>query len=505
MTRIELPEIFQDGMMFQREKPIKLWGNVDDGEQVTICFCGEKVSVRGEEGRFYLELPSQNASSQNTLTIFLAEEKEPEIIIKDISIGDIFIAAGQSNMEYFLRYDAHWNEIKQWGRNDNIHMFNAKRIAYTGQVRDFLNSGTWFMEHDYPWETFSAPGYAFARTIQPVLSVPVGVIGCNWGGTPACAWMAPSYLEQEPLNVFEKEYQEAVSVMDPVELKNKSMKAWEFEDSFEHQIACSALMYGMSERDQELWMDKTSNDPVLPLGPYHHYRPSGLYEHMLKNIAPFPVKGVLWYQGESDSDHGDIYHKTFSALIQCWRDLWEDELPFLFVQLAPFGKWLNIDGTDYPVVRDSQEAVSKTVPLAGMVSIMDLGMYEDIHPKKKFEVGERLALLARGMIYGEDILCESPEFSKVEREKDQITLYFTHVGSHMYLKGNEIKSLSLMQNGEPKKIKKFSIDTKVSLQLEGLTEEPIRILYAKEGYCEVNLFNEAGLPAKPFETVCPEK
>ncbi|WP_124067446.1 sialate O-acetylesterase [Clostridium sp. E02] len=505
MARIELPEIFQDGMMFQREKPIKIWGKTNDGEQVTVCFCGEKISTRGKDLEFYLELPSQKASIHNVLTIYLEEEKEPEIIIKDISIGDIFIAAGQSNMEYFLRYDSHFNEIKQWDRNENIHMFNVKRIAYNGQVRDLEDSGTWFMEHDFQWDTFSAPGYAFARCLQPVLSVPVGVIGCNWGGTPACAWMAPSYLEQEPLNVFEKEYQESVSALDPVELKNKSLEAWAFEDSYEHQIATRALMYGMSERDQERWMEKTSGDPALPLGPYHHYRPSGLYEHMLKTIAPFPVKGVLWYQGESDSGHGDIYHKTFSALIQCWRDLWKDELPFLFVQLAPFGKWLNIFGTDYPAVRESQEVVSKKVPMTGMVSIMDLGMYEDIHPKQKIEVGERLALLARGMIYGEDILCESPEFSKVEREKDHITLYFTHAGNRMYLKGNEIKSLTFVQNGEPKRIKTFEVDTKVSIWLDGITKEPITIRYAKEGYCEVNLFNEAGLPAKPFEVVCPEE
>ena len=501
MTQIKLPEIFQNGMIVQRNKKIKIWGEAVGAWRLTVSFGGDCVSADVKDGKFYCEIPAKEAACGQTLEIFADEKKEPHIVLEDICIGDIYIAAGQSNMEYFLRYDAHWNEIKEWEQNDMIRMFNCRRIAYPGQYRELPDCGSWFKEHDYQWESFSAPGYTFARAIQQVIGVPVGIIGCNWGGTPACAWMGTSYLNEEPLSVFLKEYEETLKSADEEEIRQRSLKAWEYEDSYLHQIAWRAMMYGMNEQDQERWLLETADTPLLPMGPYHHYRPSGLYEMMLKDLAPFSVKGVLWYQGESDAGHGEIYDKTFSALIRCWRDLWQDELPFLFVQLAPFGKWLGIGGEDYPVVRESQERVAKNVPGTGMISIMDLGMYEDIHPKKKKEVGERLALLARGLIYGEDILCESPEFKGGERDGNQIRLHFSHTGEKLHIKGNFIKSLCAEQGGIVRSVKEFRLDQDLLLFFDTLTEEPVEIRFAKKGYCEVNLFNEADLPIKPFTAV----
>ncbi|MDF2887684.1 MAG: protein of unknown function acetylesterase [Lacrimispora sp.] len=501
MTRIKLPEIFQNGMIIQRNKTIKIWGEAEGAERLTISFCGDSALADVKEGKFYCEISAKEAAIGQKLKISSDEKKKPDIVLEDICIGDIYIAAGQSNMEYFLRYDAHWNEIKKWEQNDMIRMFNCKRIAYPGQKRDQPECGDWFKEHDSQWESFSAPGYSFARAIQTVIGVPVGIIGCNWGGTPACAWMGSHYLNEEPLSVFQREYEETLKSADEEEIRRCSRKAWEYEDSYLHQVAWRAMMYGMNEQDQERWLLETANAPILPMGPYHQNRPSGLYELMLKELVPFSVKGVLWYQGESDAGHGEIYDKTFSSLIRCWRDLWQDELPFLFVQLAPFGKWLGIEGQDYPVVRESQERVAKCVPGTGMISIMDLGMYEDIHPKQKKEVGERLALLARGLIYGEDILCESPEFISGEREANWIRLRFSHTGENLYTKGNSIKSLCVNQGGILREIKDFKLGRDLLLCIETLTEEPVEIRFAKEGYCEVNLFSEADLPVKPFTAV----
>ena len=501
MTQISLPEIFQNGMMFQREKPMKIWGEVKEAETIVIHFCNETVAARIKEGKFYCEIPPKEASLGQRLEIFVDGKKEPETVLLDICIGDIYIAAGQSNMEFFLRYDAHWNEVKEWERNDKIRMFNCKRIAYSGQNRDLPDCGSWFKEHDYPWESFSAPGYSFARAIQPVIDIPVGIIGCNWGGTPACAWMDSSCFDQDPLSVFVKEYEAALLSGDEETLRRKNMEAWEFEDSYSHQISWRAMMYGMNQQDQARWLRENAGSPEIPMGPYHQNRPSGLYENMVKKIAPFPVKGVLWYQGESDSGHGDIYDKTFRALIHCWRELWQDDLPFLFVQLAPFGSWLGIEGQNYPAVRESQDRVSKTVKGTGMVSIMDLGLYEDIHPKRKMEVGERLALLARGRIYGEDILCESPEFFKGEREGNSIRLYFSHTGETLHMNGTALKSLHAEQCGHERYVNDVKLDKGLQLFFDELTEDPISIRFAEEGYCEVNLFNEADLPVKPFKTV----
>ena len=122
------------------------------------------------------------------------------------------------------------------------------------------------------------------------------------------------------------------------------------------------MMYGQTWEEQQTWMKMHQGDPVLPIGPYHHYRPCGLYDRMLKKVAPFPVKGILWYQGESDEVHADLYALLMEKLIQCFRDAWMDEqLPFLYVQLAPFERWLECRGDRYPQVRACQELVSKKV------------------------------------------------------------------------------------------------------------------------------------------------
>lgn len=179
---------------------------------------------------------------------------------------------------------------------------------------------------------------------------------------------------------------------------------------------------------------KQEEAPENPMGPYNVGRPGGLYHQMLETIIPCGARGVLWYQGESDEGHADIYDRLFEAMIGCWRESFCQELPFLFVQLAPYGTWLGGTGEKYPELRRRQEMVSRRVPGAYMTSVMDLGMYEDIHPKHKKEVGERLALLARGKVYKEELLCEPPALLGAERKGKKITLHFAHAGVGLWRK-----------------------------------------------------------------------
>ena len=156
-------------------------------------------------------------------------------------------------------------------------------------------------------------------------------------------------LNHPPLNIFLKEYQQACAAVSPDFLYDYSMECWKYENSYRHQLEWRAVMYGLTSAEQELWLQEHKNDPVLPMGHYHHYRPAGLYHTMIQKIAPIAVKGFLWYQGESDAGHAEIYDQTLSALISCFRRIWKDEeLPFLFVQLAPFRKWLDCSDDKAP-------------------------------------------------------------------------------------------------------------------------------------------------------------
>ena len=253
MSKITLPAIFQNHMMLQREKPIYIWGECSVSAKIRIAFAGAETVTESKDGTFGVYLPAACAGENLTLSLYLDEEQTPEITLTDITLGDIWIAAGQSNMEYFLRYDAHWNETRQQSFRRDIRMFNVPRIAFAGQERTLSDSGYWFFEQDEAWASFSAPGYYFARSLEEDLHIPVGIIGCNWGGTPACAWMDESYLSEEPLRIWLDEYKEALASCPAEQLKAESLLSWEYEDDYHHQLEWRSVMYGLSESEQNVW------------------------------------------------------------------------------------------------------------------------------------------------------------------------------------------------------------------------------------------------------------
>lgn len=525
MNSFTLNPIFQSGMVLQRDKTIFIFGKAPSGCHITVRLFSEDTdctsSATSDNGTWQCSLPPHRAGEHFTLSVSCyLQPQDPaacknagpdtagctsaknceagctDILLTDISIGDIWLACGQSNMEFFLRYDADWETVKNYEKNPHIHMYNVPQLAFPGHSKDTTGYGKWFCEGETGFETFSAPGYSFARNIQPQIGVPVGIIGCNWGGTTASAWLDESCLEKEPLSVYLTEYKEASAQYSPEEMTRISLEAWAFEDSAEHARDFMPLLYGRDRKWQEDYMKKHAGDPVIPMGPYNINRPGGLYHQMLEPLIPFSIKGVLWYQGESDACHAEIYDRLLAALISFWRRKWNDDFPFLFVQLAPFGVWLECDSSRYTEVRARQELVSHTVPNTGMVSIMDIGSYYDIHPKQKMEVGRRLALLARGKVYGEEILCESPALEQASRRDDTITLTLSHADG---LHGDPFSSFLLLQDGQECPIDNILVqEHQIILQAKALSSAPCTVQFAWADYAEVHIRNEAGLPIRPF-------
>lgn len=285
----------------------------------------------------------------------------------------------------------------------------------------------------------------------------------------------------------------------------------------EHRREWAGVMYGIGLEEQKEWMKRPAG-PENPMGPYNVGRPGGLYHQMLEKIIPFSARGVLWYQGESDEGHAEIYDRLFTAMIRCWRKSFGQELPFLYVQLAPYGWWLGGTGEKYPELRRRQEMVGESVPGAYMASIMDLGMYEDIHPKHKKEVGERLALLARGKVYGEPVLCEPPALIGAERTQEGIALHFANTGIGLWemevqpeneaeaerpspLTGPEQMKdgFVVSQEGRLLEIREIDLreDTMV-LRTEPLSDAKCQVSFAWVPYIRVRFYNSADLPMKPF-------
>ena len=347
MEQLKTGILFQDGCVLQRQKEIAVWGEGPEGEEVTVALAGSRAVCRVENGSWRCTLPPMEAAEGLCMEITCQKET---LSIRDVSVGEVWIAGGQSNMEFFLCYDAQWEDMQcaaHENKNPRIHMFNVPRLAFPGHDKDVSECGYWFEEEDDAWPYFSAPGYSFARSLQPVLGVPVGIIGCNWGGTSASTWLEESWLKEAPLDVYLKEYEASVAGKDLEELKAASVKAFALEDSMEHRREWAGVMYGIGLEEQKEWMKRPAG-PENPMGPYNVGRPGGLYHQMLEKIIPFSARGVLWYQGESDEGHAEIYDRLFTAMIRCWRKSFGQELPFLYVQLAPYGWWLGVPGKSIP-------------------------------------------------------------------------------------------------------------------------------------------------------------
>lgn len=186
-------------------------------------------------------------------------------------------------------------------------------------------------------------------------------------------------------------------------------------------------------------------------------------------------------------------------MIRCWRESWHEELPFLFVQLAPFRRWLQCTGDGYAQLREKQQLVADKVANTYMISIMDLGMADDIHPKKKKEVGERLAVVAKGKIYGKDILCESPRVTRVRKEKEQLILEVSNCGEGLRKVGDDFTAFELWKKEKIMETNNVIIKQKcIIIPLTIDEEEEIEIRYAFKDYVEVDIYNSIGLPLIPF-------
>lgn len=253
------------------------------------------------------------------------------------------------------------------------------------------------------------------------------------------------------------------------------------------------------------------------MGPKYERRPCGLYESMLKPIVPYAIRGVIWYQGETDGDcHPETYKTLFPALIKNWRQLWDEELPFLFVQLAPFGQWMASVGELYTQIWAAQQYTADTVQKTGMAVITDVGMKYDIHPKKKQPVGHRLALLAENKIYGIDVLCEAPLLKNIHIQDKKLVLIFENVGKGLYLAErlpygqiagkDKFGGLQIFQDGCRINDAKLEVKTEnneviiCGEEIKANVETEVRI--AQTGWYLVNLYNSADIPAAPAVQRC---
>ncbi len=481
---VQLSELWSDGIVLQRDAPIPIWGRAAAGEKVSVELAGAKAdTIAAVDGQWRLDLPAQKASSGKKMTI----SGRNTVTISDVAIGEVWLASGQSNMELRVPRTLNADQEIANGNYPLIRQFHiARNIAETPQTE---LKGHWEAASPQTVGNFTAVGYYFARDIFQKLGVPVGIIHASYGGTPAQAWTPPATLKNDA----------TVQIVN----ENWTRRLEDYPEATQKYEAQKARWQARADEAKAAGT-RVPDAPFAPAGPGTKAMPSGLYNGMIAPVAPFGIRGVLWYQGESDARAPEIYQSLFPALIRGWRAEWKRELPFLFVQLANFHKpqtepvedgWANL--------REAQ-ANALALPKTGMAVAIDVGEAGDIHPKNKQEVGRRLALVALHDVYGQEIESSGPQYLSTKTEGGALRLQFAHAAG---LRAND---------GEPKGFAIAGADGKfawANAKIEGdsvvlSSPQVLAPVAARYNWADNplgNLVNAVGLPAAPFRTDSPIK
>lgn len=492
--------VFSDNMVLQREKNISIFGETDSNS-VTVSFCGKKANAKIESGKWMAILPPMNAGGPYSMTV---TDGNDTLTFENIMIGEVWLAGGQSNMEYFLENETHAAQTLEYLEgNDKIRFYGVPRNAFFNE--DYFkaeNENSWQIAGKESSKLWSAVGVYFADKISNELDgVTVGIIGCNWGGTSASAWMSREYLEGvDEIKAYIDEYEKAI------EGKTDSQMIAEYdeycrydEEWFKKSQKCYAENPNISWDEVQEICGK--NLWPGPMGIKNPFRICGLYETMLKRVSPYTIRGFIYYQGESDDHKPNSYYTLLSRLIACWRNEWqEDELPFLLVQLPMFKYSHDEDRKHWCIIREAQMRAYKTIKNTGIAVITEHGEYNDIHPKNKIPVGERLALQALLHVYGKnDTDAFGPVYRDCIRHENSLELLFDHAEN-----GFEIKDTAdgFEIAGSDKEFHKAEAEIKGDRIYISADEvaNPEYARYAWTNYMEVKVFGKNGIPLAPFRT-----
>lgn len=457
-----------------------------------------------ENGRWEVTLEPLHASAEETLIIKSPTES---LVFSDIAVGEVWVAAGQSNMEFQMRFEKHRDEEIETCNYDYLRFYDIPEICYNGQTEDFDYSSTavWRKATKENLDYFSAVGYYFQKELSEALEVPVGIVGCNWGGTVSCAWMKADSVAKAG-KPWMDDYKGLVSSQDMnVYWKRQRESIINNRGDLIHDPFTQLILPRTPGMEEIGAFFASSGFSGMPEGMLPSSIPGILFEHMVMAAAPYTVRGILWYQGESDDRQGrqSLYKNMLKALIYDWREAWHDErLPFLIVQLPGFLTHMGIDNLDFTAIRKCQEEVTREVPFAWLCSISDAGEEYDIHPKNKKVVGHRLSLLARGTVYKENILCSAPEAISTERKGKEVFLTFSNAAGGLSVEGSEIQGLQVNQDGWEQKFSFRLEGEQLILLMDGASESQIEITFAQGKWYQVNLYNQAHIPAVPFRICC---
>lgn len=478
-AEVRLPALIADHMVVQRDAPVRIYGWAAPGEAVTVRLAGQSVSTSADEtGRWEAWLRPLSAGGPYDLIV----AGNNTITVRDVLVGEVWVASGQSNMVWPVERARDAEKEAAAANYPRIRLFKVALKVSAELLEDV--EGAWQVCSPETVKSFSAVGYFFARHLHEKLGVPIGVIQSAWGGTPAQAWTSRATLVSEPtLQTFLTEWDRVLANWPQTKRRyEENLKRWEAR-------AAEAKQQGRQPPPR----------PAQPLGPGHPHTPAGLFNAMIAPLTSFSIRGAIWYQGESNANSfAYLYRQLFEAMIRDWRQAWgQGDFPFLYVQLANYAKAQ--PGGYWSLV---QEAQLKTLELrnTGMAVIIDIGEAEDIHPKNKQDVGLRLGLAARALVYGEKLVYSGPVFRQATREGNRLRLYFDHVGSGLRAPKGSLREFLVAGADRVFHPAVAEIDGATVVVSSPAVAAPVAVRYAWANNPEATLYNAEGLPASPFRS-----
>ncbi|MHB9131743.1 MAG: sialate O-acetylesterase [Armatimonadota bacterium] len=461
-ANVILPSVFSDNMVLQRETKVPIWGWANPRERVTLAIGKWKSSVTaGTDGKWQVRLPKYAAGGPYTITITASNT----LTLSDVLFGEVWLCSGQSNMQMYVgpsKYGWRAGGVENYAQViaaadfPQIRLFDMPFDEQTLSLtpkRD--NNGKWMVCSPQTAGDFAAVPFFLARKLHHDLQVPIGLLNVSLGGSQVEPWISPAAFRRE-------------DCLKP------------FTESWEQSWSA--------------YQASLATDKPLPNPMSHMLTPSALYNGMLAPLVPYGIRGIAWYQGESNANKPEAYAARFQALIRDWRTQWgRPNLPFLYVQLA------NIGGEGFARLREAQRQ-ALVLPNTAMVVTIDTDF--SLHPKKKQPVGDRLALAAEAIAYRRKIEYSGPLYAGITIAGHDVFLRFTHLGNGLASRDGKPLHGFTLAGPDGKFVPAEAVIEKDTIRVHSdAVPQPVTVRYAWTDDPNNNLINANGLPASPFVAV----
>ena len=485
-ANVAVPDVIGNAMVLQRDQAVPIWGTADPGETVVVKFASQTRNTKaGSDGKWQVTLSSMPASATpGTMTI----SGNNTITLGDVLVGEVWIVSGQSNMQFTLAESADGEAAIAAANDAAIRLFNINRkVAFQHESGPLA---LWQPVSPSSVRGFSAAGYYFAAQLRDALHIPIGMINSSYGGTQAEAWTPVEYLLASP------DLRPCVDRTKIWDEERPRVKA-EYEQRMQdwREAAEKAKAEGA----------RAPSEPRVPDALRESRIAASLYDRMIAPLIPYAIRGVVWYQGESNEGRAQQYEVLLPTLIKAWRERWgEGNFPFGIVQLPNY-RDVRPEPSDEPwsYLREAQRRAALTTPNSGLIVTIDIGEAHDIHPKDKLDVGKRMARWALVTAYHYKMTASGPVFRNAKLRGSKLVVTFDDVG----------KGLRIRNGGKLEEFAVAGADHQwhwASAKSEGRNRvavwsdavpHPVAVRYAfNSNPRNPNLTDDAGLPAAPFRS-----